>query len=87
MADLVPYLPAHRAAGVGGAQQIGAVSAAPLGNAAVLPISWMYVRMMGADGLQAATETAILSANYIAAPQAAATHGWPAIGHVQPSSS
>src|SRR5205814_7822017 len=66
--DLVPYLPAHRAGGVGTADtQIGAVSAAPLGNAAVLPISWMYMRMMGADGLKAATETAILSANYIAA--------------------
>lgn len=65
--DLVPYLPAHRAAGIGDDKQIGAVSAAPLGNAGVLPISWMYVRMMGADGLKAATETAILSANYIAA--------------------
>jgi glycine dehydrogenase len=65
--DLVPYLPAHRAAGLGGERQIGAVSAAPLGNAGVLPISWMYVRMMGADGLQHATETAILSANYVAA--------------------
>jgi glycine dehydrogenase len=36
-----------------------------LGNAAVLPISWMYIRMMGADGLKHATEVAILSANYI----------------------
>jgi glycine dehydrogenase len=54
--DLVPYLP-----GAG----VGAVSAAPLGNAAVLPISWMYCRMMGAVGLKAATEVAILSANYI----------------------
>ena len=67
VADLVPYLPAHRSAGIGTDTQVGAVSAAPLGNAAVLPISWMYVRMMGADGLKAATETAILSANYIAA--------------------
>ena len=65
--DLVPYLPAHRAAGLGNEKQVGAVSAAPLGNAAVLPISWMYVRMMGAEGLTQATETAILSANYIAA--------------------
>jgi glycine dehydrogenase len=65
--DLVPYLPAHRAAGIGTERQVGAVSAAPLGNAAVLPISWMYVRMMGAEGLKLATETAILSANYIAA--------------------
>jgi glycine dehydrogenase len=46
---------------------VGAVSATWLGNAAVLPISWMYVRMMGAEGLQQATETAILSANYVAA--------------------
>ncbi|XHS77432.1 aminomethyl-transferring glycine dehydrogenase [Burkholderiaceae bacterium UC74_6] len=65
--DLVPFLPAHRAAGIGTKTNIGAVSAAPLGNAAVLPISWMYVRMMGADGLTNATETAILSANYVAA--------------------
>jgi glycine dehydrogenase len=67
VADLVPFLPAHRSAGLGTDQQVGAISAAPLGNAAVLPISWMYMRMMGARGLQAATETAILSANYIAA--------------------
>ncbi|HWH82292.1 MAG TPA: glycine dehydrogenase (aminomethyl-transferring), partial [Burkholderiaceae bacterium] len=67
VADLVPYLPAHRAAGIGTESQVGAVSAAPLGNAAVLPISWMYMRMMGSEGLTAATETAILSANYIAA--------------------
>ena len=66
-ADLVPYLPAHRSSGTDRPGQVGAVSAAPLGNAAVLPISWMYMRMMGAPGLQAATETAILSANYIAA--------------------
>jgi glycine dehydrogenase len=66
VADLVPYLPGHAASGQPG-QGVGAVSAAPLGNAAVLPISWMYMRMMGAEGLQRATETAILSANYIAA--------------------
>ena len=62
VADLVPYLPGHATGGVKG---VGAVSAAPLGNAAVLPISWMYCRMMGPDGLQAATEVAILAANYI----------------------
>jgi len=67
VADLVAFLPAHRSAGIGNGKQVGAVSAAPLGNAAVLPISWMYMRMMGAAGLQAATETAILSANYVAA--------------------
>ena len=63
VADLVPYLPGHATGGVTGG--VGAVSAAPLGNAAVLPISWMYCRMMGADGLQHATEAAILAANYI----------------------
>ena len=62
--DLVPFLPGHATGGVKGS---GAVSAAPLGNAAVLPISWMYCRMMGADGLQHATEAAILAANYISA--------------------
>jgi len=78
VADLVPYLPVHRsyaqgsshsqgAVGAGTERQVGAISAAPLGNAAVLPISWMYMRMMGAEGLQLATETAILSANYVAA--------------------
>jgi glycine dehydrogenase len=64
--DLVPYLPGHHA-GTGVESPVGAVSAAPLGNAGVLPISWMYVRMMGADGLTAATEIAILAANYVAA--------------------
>ncbi len=64
--DLVPFLPGHRT-GTGKDSPVGAVSAAPLGNAGVLPISWMYIRMMGADGLTAATETAILAANYVAA--------------------
>ncbi len=63
VADLVPYLPGHGEGGVKGG--VGAVSAAPFGNAAVLPISWMYIRMMGAAGLKHATEAAILSANYI----------------------
>nr|MBP6252446.1 glycine dehydrogenase [Rubrivivax sp.] len=64
--DLLPFLPGHATA-TGIQSPVGAVSAAPLGNAAVLPIPWMYMRMMGAEGLQAATETAILSANYVAA--------------------
>jgi len=61
--DLVPYLPGHQTAG--DMRKIGAISAAPYGNASVLPISWMYIRMMGAKGLTHATEAAILSANYI----------------------
>jgi glycine dehydrogenase len=64
--DLLPFLPGHATA-TGIESPVGAVSAAPLGNAAVLPIPWMYMRMMGAEGLLAATETAILSANYVAA--------------------
>ena len=65
VADLVPFLPGHATSGLEGG--VGAVSAAPLGNAGVLPISWMYIRMMGAAGLRTATETAILAANYVAA--------------------
>ncbi|MDR5803653.1 aminomethyl-transferring glycine dehydrogenase [Caballeronia sp. LZ001] len=45
---------------------IGAVSSAPYGSAAILPISWMYIAMMGAEGLTAATASAILAANYVA---------------------
>jgi glycine dehydrogenase len=58
---LAPFLPAHPL------QETGAVSAAPYGSALILPISWMYIRMMGAQGLRKATEAAILNANYIAA--------------------
>ena len=64
--DLVPFLPGHATGGLP-TNGVGAISGAPLGNAAVLPISWMYCRMMGPDGLTAATEIAILSANYISA--------------------
>jgi glycine dehydrogenase len=67
VADLVPFLPGHAAGGVASEGGVGAVAAAPLGNAAVLPISWMYMRMMGEPGLKHATEAAILSANYVAA--------------------
>ena len=64
--DLVPFLPGHITGGIP-SQGVGAVSAAPLGNAAVLPISWMYCRMMGPDGLLQATQSAILAANYVSA--------------------
>jgi glycine dehydrogenase len=64
--DLVPYLPGHATGGLP-VNGVGAISAAPLGNAAVLPISWMYCRMMGGDGLRQATTVAILSANYVSA--------------------
>jgi glycine dehydrogenase len=64
--DLMPYLPSHFIDKVGeNTAGVGAISSAPLGNACVLPVSWMYIRMMGAEGLRLATQTAILSANYI----------------------
>jgi len=66
-AHLVPFLPNQASTGYQRDEMgIGAVSAAPYGSASILPISWMYIAMMGADGLTAATETAILNANYIA---------------------
>jgi glycine dehydrogenase len=64
-AHLAKFLPGHRALGTS-KDAIGPVAAAPYGSASILPISWMYVAMMGADGLKAATEAAILNANYIA---------------------
>ncbi|MBW8837885.1 MAG: glycine dehydrogenase (aminomethyl-transferring), partial [Burkholderia sp.] len=62
---LAPFLPGHRYLDAN-PKAIGAVSAAPYGSASILPISWMYIEMMGAAGLTAATEVAILNANYIA---------------------
>jgi glycine dehydrogenase len=66
---LAPYLPGHAVIAPAIAQPntaIGAVSAAPYGSASILVISWMYIRMMGPDGLKRATQFAILNANYIA---------------------
>ncbi len=60
-AHLAKFLPGHVADGTR-----HAVAAAPFGSASILPITWMYIRMMGATGLKRATELAILSANYIA---------------------
>ncbi|NLR76283.1 aminomethyl-transferring glycine dehydrogenase [Leeia aquatica] len=64
-AHLARFLPGHRVL-ENGEQQIGAVSAAPFGSASILPISWTYIALMGGDGLKYATESAILSANYLA---------------------
>jgi glycine dehydrogenase len=63
---LAPFLPGHTLVPTGGTQAIGAVSAAPWGSASILPISAMYVMMMGGDGLTQATKVAILNANYLA---------------------
>jgi len=64
--DLAPYLPSHPLVDMGGAQSFGTVSAAPWGSPSILPISYMYIAMMGAEGLRKATEVAILNANYMA---------------------
>ncbi len=64
---LAPFLPGHPlVGGVGGEDAIGPVSAAPYGSASILPISWVYIALMGAEGLKKATQVAILNANYIA---------------------
>jgi len=69
-AHLAPFLPGHCVVSPFGNDRsrahLGAVSAAPWGSASILAISWMYIRMMGPDGLAAATKAAILNANYVA---------------------
>ncbi|MBX3163010.1 MAG: aminomethyl-transferring glycine dehydrogenase [Bacteroidetes bacterium] len=62
---LVPFLPSHTIVNTSGNKGITAVSAAPYGSALILLISYGYIKMLGADGLKQATETAILNANYI----------------------
>ena len=66
-AHLAPFLPGHRYLAETSPRAIGPVCAAPYGSASILPISWMYITMMGGSGLADATESAILAANYIAA--------------------
>ncbi|MEO0947724.1 MAG: aminomethyl-transferring glycine dehydrogenase, partial [Cyanobacteria bacterium J06641_5] len=63
---LAPYLPGHGVVGLGNPESIGAISAAPWGSSSILPISWMYIVMMGSAALAEATKVAILNANYIA---------------------
>jgi glycine dehydrogenase len=63
---LVEFLPGHPVVNLGGENPIGPVAAAPWGSAGILPISWIYIAMMGPDGLTEATKFAILNANYIA---------------------
>lgn len=68
-AHLAPFLPTHPvmepAAGASASHSFGVVSAAPFGSPLILPISWTYIKMMGARGLREATQVAILSANYM----------------------
>ncbi|MGA0805104.1 MAG: aminomethyl-transferring glycine dehydrogenase, partial [Pseudohongiellaceae bacterium] len=65
-AHLAPFLAGHAVVPPRAGAQCGAVSAAPWGSASILPISWMYISMMGAEGLLKATQIAILNANYVA---------------------
>jgi glycine dehydrogenase len=66
-AHLTPFLPGHPLVeACGGEQAIGPVSAAPWGSASILPISWMYIRMMGGAGLRQASAVSLLSANWLA---------------------
>ena len=64
--ELAPYLPGHPLVDVGGEAAIPPVSAAPWGSASILLISWAYIAMLGRDGVRAATEAAVLNANYMA---------------------
>jgi glycine dehydrogenase len=66
-AHLKPFLPSHPEIPVNGKSAVGPVSAAPYGSASILTISYIYILMMGGEGLTRATEVAILNANYIAA--------------------
>ena len=63
---LAPFRPDHPLVKTGGERSLGAVSAAPWGSAGILAISWVYMRLMGPQGLRTATQVAILSANYMA---------------------
>jgi len=67
VAHLAPYLPGHTVVGLEPKEtRIGAVSSAPWGSASILPISMMYIDMMGGEGLTLSTKVAILNANYVA---------------------
>ncbi|HXC65817.1 MAG TPA: aminomethyl-transferring glycine dehydrogenase, partial [Nitrospiraceae bacterium] len=63
---LAPFLPSHPVTQLGGKDSIGAVSAAPYGSPSIVTISWVYMALMGRDGLTKATQLAILNANYMA---------------------
>uniref|UniRef100_A0A4W6EKK1 glycine dehydrogenase (aminomethyl-transferring) n=1 Tax=Lates calcarifer TaxID=8187 RepID=A0A4W6EKK1_LATCA len=68
-AHLAPFLPSHPVVAmqsINASSSLGTISAAPWGSSAILPISWAYIKMMGAKGLLHATEVAILNANYMA---------------------
>ena len=65
-AHLAPFLPGHPVTNLGGKESIGPIAAAPYGSPSILTVSWVYVALMGGDGLTKATQVAILNANYMA---------------------
>jgi len=65
-AHLTPFLPGHPITNLGGKDSIGPIAAAPYGSPSILTVSWIYIAMMGSDGLTKATQVAILNANYMA---------------------
>jgi glycine dehydrogenase len=65
-AHLAPFLPSHPVVPTGGESSIGPVAAAPYGSPSILPISWVYIALMGEKGLRRASQVAILNANYMA---------------------
>src|SRR5207245_245604 len=65
-AHLAPFLPGHPVTNLGGKESIGPIAAAPYGSPSILTVSWVYIALMGGDGLTKATQVAILNANYMA---------------------
>ncbi|TLY19878.1 MAG: aminomethyl-transferring glycine dehydrogenase, partial [Nitrospirae bacterium] len=65
-AHLTPFLPGHPVTNLGGTDSIGPIAAAPYGSPSILTVSWVYIALMGGDGLTKATQVAILNANYMA---------------------
>src|SRR5690606_11853042 len=63
---LAPFLPGHPLVQVGGPKGIGPIAAAPYGSPNILPISWVFIKLMGGEGLTKASQVAILNANYMA---------------------
>ncbi len=66
VAHLAPFLPGHPVTNLGGKESIGPIAAAPYGSPSILTVSWIYIALMGGDGLTKATKVAILNANYMA---------------------
>ena len=73
---LATFLPGHPITGLGGTQSIGPVSAAPYGSPSILTIPWVYIALMGRDGLMKATQVAILNAKLLASLWKSIIRSW-----------